>query len=142
MPMNRQCHHDVRSRGSGRPWARQTTQRTAAPRPMRTPATVVGVIPATATLMNRNDQPQMKARRTTRRIRPPYRLGKSVQGRLRNGGLHFAAMPRSLIERRLTEVHRRLQRAREELSVVDEQLAALVETAGDARMRALVSETP
>jgi len=51
-------------------------------------------------------------------------------------------MSRSLIERRLTEVHRRLQRAREELAVVDEQLACLVDTAEDARLRALVSETP
>ena len=31
---------------------------------------------------------------------------------------------------------------REELAVVDEQLAALAEAAGDARLRALVSETP
>jgi hypothetical protein len=51
-------------------------------------------------------------------------------------------MPRSLIERRLTEVHQRLRRAREELAVLDEQLAALTETADDARLRALVSETP
>jgi hypothetical protein len=51
-------------------------------------------------------------------------------------------MSRTLIERRLTEVHRRLQRARAELAVVDEQLAALSEAAEDARLRALVSETP
>ena len=51
-------------------------------------------------------------------------------------------MSRSLIERRLTEVHQRLRRAREELAVLDEQLAALTETAEDARLRALVSETP
>ncbi len=51
-------------------------------------------------------------------------------------------MSRRLIERRLTEVHRRLQRARKELEVVDEQLAALVEAADDARLRSLVSETP
>jgi hypothetical protein len=51
-------------------------------------------------------------------------------------------MSRTLIERRLTEVHRRLQRARGELAVVDEQLAALNETAADARLKALVSETP
>jgi hypothetical protein len=51
-------------------------------------------------------------------------------------------MSRALIERRLTEVHRRLQRARGELAVVDEQLAALAEAADDARLRALVSETP
>lgn len=51
-------------------------------------------------------------------------------------------MPRALIQRRLTEVHRRLQRAREELAVVDEQLAALAEDADEARVRSLVSETP
>ncbi len=51
-------------------------------------------------------------------------------------------MSRRLIERRLTEVHRRLQRAREELAVIDEQLAALAEAADEARLRALVSETP
>jgi hypothetical protein len=51
-------------------------------------------------------------------------------------------MSRTLIERRLTDVHRRLQRAREELAVVDEQLAVLADTAADARLRALVSETP
>jgi hypothetical protein len=51
-------------------------------------------------------------------------------------------MSRGLIERRLTEVHRRLQRAREELAVIDEQLASLVETADDTRLRAIVSETP
>ena len=51
-------------------------------------------------------------------------------------------MSRTLIERRLTEVHRRLQRAREELGVVDEQLASLTADADDARLRSLVSETP
>ncbi|HEX9530792.1 MAG TPA: hypothetical protein VF954_06620 [Acidimicrobiales bacterium] len=51
-------------------------------------------------------------------------------------------MSRSLIERRLVEVNRRLRRAREELSVVDEQLGALTEAAEETRIRALVSETP
>lgn len=51
-------------------------------------------------------------------------------------------MTRSLLERRLTEVGDRLKALREELGVVDEQLAAFVETADDARLRALVSETP
>src|SRR2546423_15638934 len=51
-------------------------------------------------------------------------------------------MSRSLIERRLSEVHERLRRAREELTVIDEQLAALADTADDARIRSLVSETP
>jgi hypothetical protein len=49
---------------------------------------------------------------------------------------------RSLLERRLTEVSKRLKRARADLAVIDEQLAALTDTADDARLRALVSETP
>jgi hypothetical protein len=51
-------------------------------------------------------------------------------------------MSRSLIERRLRDASSRLKRAREELAVVDEQLAVLTEAAEDARLRALVSETP
>jgi hypothetical protein len=51
-------------------------------------------------------------------------------------------MSRVLIERRLFDVAKRLRRARDELRVADEQLAALVEAADDARLRALVSETP
>ncbi len=51
-------------------------------------------------------------------------------------------MSRSLIERRLVEVNRRLQRAREDLSVLDEQLAVFADAASEARVRALVSETP
>jgi hypothetical protein len=51
-------------------------------------------------------------------------------------------MNRSLIERRLTQVHRRLKRSREELAVLDEQLSALADAAEDARIRSLVSETP
>lgn len=51
-------------------------------------------------------------------------------------------MARSLTERRLVQVNARLKAARQEVGVVDEQLAALAETAEDARVRALVSETP
>jgi uncharacterized protein YbaP (TraB family) len=47
-----------------------------------------------------------------------------------------------MIERRLTDVTQRLRRARQELAVVEEQLAALADAADDARIRALVSETP
>ncbi|MEY2570370.1 MAG: hypothetical protein QOE63_720 [Acidimicrobiaceae bacterium] len=46
------------------------------------------------------------------------------------------------MERRLTEVGERLKQLREELVVTDEQLAALADAADDARLRALVSETP
>ena len=51
-------------------------------------------------------------------------------------------MSRSLLERRLDEVSSRLRTLREELSVADEQLAALEEAADDLRIKALVSETP
>lgn len=51
-------------------------------------------------------------------------------------------MTRSLVERRLSEVAERLRELREELAVTDEQLQHLAEQADDARLRALVSETP
>ena len=51
-------------------------------------------------------------------------------------------MSRSLVERRLSDVTRRLIKAREELTIADEQRAALSETADDLRIRALVAETP
>jgi hypothetical protein len=51
-------------------------------------------------------------------------------------------MSRSLVERRLIEVSSRLKQAREELCIIDEQLAVLSEAADGARIRALVSETP
>lgn len=51
-------------------------------------------------------------------------------------------MSRRQIERRLTEVGSRLRALREELAVADEQLLHLDDAADDARLRALVSETP
>jgi hypothetical protein len=51
-------------------------------------------------------------------------------------------MSRSLIERRLGEVGARLKALRADLLVADEQLAQLTDEADDARLRALVSETP
>jgi len=51
-------------------------------------------------------------------------------------------MSRRAIERQLTDVHRRLQRKREELRVVEEQFGALADAADDARIRSMVSETP
>ncbi len=51
-------------------------------------------------------------------------------------------MSRVLIERRLMDVAQRLKRAREELAVIEEQLAVLSEAADDARIRSLVAETP
>jgi hypothetical protein len=47
-----------------------------------------------------------------------------------------------VVQRRLTEVHERLVKARQQLAIAEEQLALLVESADDARIRSLVSETP
>ncbi len=51
-------------------------------------------------------------------------------------------MRRTLVERRLVQVSSRLKRARQELSVLDEQLAAMSDEADEARIKSLVSETP
>ena len=51
-------------------------------------------------------------------------------------------MQRALLERRIIDVHARLVRAREELAVLDEQLEVVLESADEARVRSLVSETP
>jgi hypothetical protein len=51
-------------------------------------------------------------------------------------------MTRSLLQRRLIDVSDRLKRLRSECAVAQEQLAFLEEEAEDARLRALVSETP
>jgi tRNA/tmRNA/rRNA uracil-C5-methylase (TrmA/RlmC/RlmD family) len=51
-------------------------------------------------------------------------------------------MPKSLVERRLLEVSKKMEKARAELAVLDEQVRALQEEAVEARMDALVSESP
>jgi hypothetical protein len=51
-------------------------------------------------------------------------------------------MLRSSVERRLSDAHDRLVRARAELAVLDEQLVVVNEIADDTRIRALVAETP
>jgi phage terminase Nu1 subunit (DNA packaging protein) len=51
-------------------------------------------------------------------------------------------MSRVLIERKLFDVAQRLKRAREQLALIEEQLAVLSEAAEEARIRSLVSETP
>ena len=51
-------------------------------------------------------------------------------------------MSKWLVERKLSESAERLRQLRTELSVVDEQLAFLTDAADDARLRAMVSETP
>lgn len=52
------------------------------------------------------------------------------------------AVGRTLIERRLRDVSRRLKTVATDLAVADEQLAHFVDEADEARLRALVSETP
>jgi hypothetical protein len=51
-------------------------------------------------------------------------------------------VPHSLLQRRLIDVSDRLRRLRADLSVAQEQLVYMQEEADDARLRALVSETP
>ena len=51
-------------------------------------------------------------------------------------------MARSLLERRLVDASERLKRLRAELSVTQEQLVFLEDEAEDARLRALMAETP
>ena len=47
-----------------------------------------------------------------------------------------------LVQRRLSQVATRLRTLREELAMVDEQLAQLVDDADELALRALVAETP
>ena len=58
------------------------------------------------------------------------------------GGSYRAGMASWLVERRLSQVATRLRTLREELAMVDEQLAQLADDADDLALRALVSETP
>lgn len=47
-----------------------------------------------------------------------------------------------MVEHRLRQASVRLRHLREELGVIDEQLAQLTDEAGDMSIRSLVSETP
>jgi cell division septum initiation protein DivIVA len=49
---------------------------------------------------------------------------------------------RSTIEKKLTQTVADLHRAREEIRVLDEQIAYFADNADDARLRSMVSETP
>ncbi len=51
-------------------------------------------------------------------------------------------MSRTLIERRLKDVSDRLKTVTHDLAVAEDQLAHLADEANEARLRALVSETP
>lgn len=58
------------------------------------------------------------------------------------GSPYTERVPSSLLKRRLLDVADRLKRQRAELRVTEEQLRVLEDDADDARLRALVSETP
>ena len=51
-------------------------------------------------------------------------------------------MSRAGIERKLRSVSSEMRKATEELRVLDEQLAHFADSADDARLRSMVSETP
>lgn len=51
-------------------------------------------------------------------------------------------MSSRLIKRRLEDVQRQLSQARESLAILEEQVAVWNDALDDARIRALVSETP
>mgnify|MGYP002630193166 CR=1 FL=1 len=51
-------------------------------------------------------------------------------------------MSRARIEKKLTQVSDELRSARTEVKVLDEQIAHFADGADDARLRALVAETP
>jgi hypothetical protein len=51
-------------------------------------------------------------------------------------------MSSRLVKRRLEDVQRQLSQARESLAVLEEQVAVWNDALDDARIRALVSETP
>ena len=75
---------------------------------------------------------------------PPVRVtaGMKAVGLPGPAGPTIGRMRRSLVERSLRDVHQRLVRARQELAVLEEQLLVFTDTADDARIRSLVSETP
>jgi hypothetical protein len=51
-------------------------------------------------------------------------------------------MHRASVERRLSDAHDRLIRARAQLAVLDEQMLVVNDIADDTRIKALVAETP
>jgi hypothetical protein len=55
---------------------------------------------------------------------------------------YTAAVSRASIERRLLDLSERIKQTNAEIAVATEQLLFLDEEAGDARLRAIVAETP
>jgi uncharacterized coiled-coil DUF342 family protein len=60
----------------------------------------------------------------------------------RTPAFYNAAVSRTAIERKLTELSERVKQVADELGLTEEQLRFLDEEADDARLRALVAETP
>jgi hypothetical protein len=60
----------------------------------------------------------------------------------RDSARTLPAVSRASIERRLLDISERIKKATAELTVTDEQLNFLDEEAEDARLRAIVAETP
>jgi small-conductance mechanosensitive channel len=56
--------------------------------------------------------------------------------------VHSGVVGRRTIERRLKATSSRLRSSREELVIIDEQLAHLADEAADSSLRAMVSDTP
>ena len=73
---------------------------------------------------------------------PVGEAGLRLRVEVARGAYNCPPMHRSTIERRLSDAHERLVRARAELAVLDEQLVVVNEIADDTRLRALVAETP
>src|SRR5215210_6410127 len=71
----------------------------------------------------------------TRSTRSPHQPGEADR-------YTFGPMSKRIVEKQLSASAERLRSLRNELAVVDEQLASLADTADDTRVRALVSETP
>jgi predicted nucleic acid-binding Zn-ribbon protein len=67
--------------------------------------------------------------------------GESAQAGVR-GLRRLRRMARSVLERRLSELSDRMKQLRVDLAVAEEQLAHFTDEADDARLRALVAETP
>ncbi len=67
---------------------------------------------------------------------------KRTPNRAATPAVYDEAMSRAQIERRLRAVSAQLKSARDDLAVSEEQLVHLADEADDARLRALVSETP
>ena len=76
------------------------------------------------------------------RIDPPRVTGPTCADLTDTSLPYDRTMSKSLVERRLVEVGDRLKRLRDDLRVADEQLVQFTDEAEDARIRALVSETP